>query len=297
MTLRAAEEHYRTEAALAALVRRRVLSLWSQVPVADVNAWQSIRPVALSVVTAGQYAAAREAEGYVARSLAEQGVTVPPEARVAPVGFAGMANGAAPVADLLDLPRITVLEAIGQGVSPAAALTLGSRQLETFALSLVQDAGRQADGVATFARPRVGWVRMVNPPCCERCAVLAGKWFKSNEGFQRHPRCDCRHIPAAEDAPDDVGTDPAALFDSGQVRGLREAEAKAIADGADPAQVINARRGAGRNGMSTTEGTTKRGQAYRAGVRGARPTPEAIYAGNPDRDAALEALRANGYIR
>lgn len=102
---------------------------------------------------------------------------------------------------------------------------------------------------------------------------------------------DCRHVPAAEDAPSDIGTDPDALFRSGQVHGLRESEVKAIADGADPAQVVNARRGS--KGMTTTESTTRRGRANRG-----RLTPDGIYTqAGDDRDRALALLREHGYIR
>lgn len=188
MTLRAAEEHYAQQAALAALVARRVGQLWSRVPASDVNVWRSLGPQALSLVSAGQLAAATAAGGYVAAALEEQGADIDAEAQVRPAGFVGMPNPEPP-ADLIDLPRIQVLQAIGQGATAAAALVTAGRRLQTYATTLVQDASRQADSVATFARPRVGWVRMVNPPCCERCAILAGRWFKGNAGFQRHPRC------------------------------------------------------------------------------------------------------------
>lgn len=255
------------------------------------NVWRDYLVVAAQVVAAGQVVAAREADGYVSRALAEQGVEVEPIARVNPAGFAGMQNGPAPVVDLLDRPRILALDAIGRGAAPAAALATAAQRLQTYTLSLVQDAGRQAVSAGIAARPMVGWRRMVNAPCCERCAILAGKWFRWNQGFARHPRCDCAHIPAAEDSPGSVGTDPDALFASGRVRGLRGAEARAVADGADPVAVVNARRGA--QGMTTTESTGRRGRAQRG-----RLTPEGVYArAGGDRDRALELLERYGYVR
>jgi hypothetical protein len=143
----------------------------------------------------------------------------------------------------------------------------------------------------------MGWVRMVNAPCCSRCAVLAGKFFAFNAGFLRHPRCDCVHIPSVEDMAGDFRTSPTALARSGQITDLRPLEAKAIADGADLSQVVNARRGAsGLRGMTTTEGATRRGLAgQRLGGR-ARLTPEGIYTVSATRAEAVERLRANGYI-
>lgn len=322
MTLRSAEQHYSQQAQLAYATARQVDGYWRRVRADDVDAWRQLLEPAVTVVAAGQLLAARAADGYVSAALVEQGADVPTVGRVNAAGFAGMANGPVPVADLLDLPRIGALEAIAQGAAPAAALAAAGRRLQGYALSLVQDAGRQAVSAAITARPAVGWRRMVNVPCCERCAILAGKWFKWNQGFQRHPRCDCTHIPAAEDSPGNIATDPDALFASGQVRGLREAEAKAIADGADPIAVVNARRGRDAAGMFTTEGTTRRGVAGRAiralrsgspesaisvGPRGtvrnytvrrvARPTPDAIYKYARSREDALQLLADNGYIR
>lgn len=289
------EGHYREQAALAALVARRVGQLWSRVSPADVGAWAALSPQAVSVVVSGQLVAAQAAEGYVAASLGVQGVRVAADAVVAPAGFAGMSNLGVPVAEVLDAPRVRALTAIGAGAPPRVAVEAAGRGLQSAAVSLVQDAGRQADSVAIAARPRVGWTRMVQPPCCSKCAVLAGRFYRFNDGFQRHPRCDCRHIPAVEDTVGSVSTDPSALFGSGQVTGLRVAQARAIGDGADPAQVVNADRGRSRDGMSTTESTTRRGVGR--GRRGVRLTPDAIYAQAGSRDEALELLRANGYVR
>jgi hypothetical protein len=172
-----------------------------------------------------------------------------------------------------------------------------SHALEMMALTQIADAGRVAAGLAIAARPKVGWTRMVNPPCCARCAILAGKFFRWNQGFQRHPMCDCTHIPTVEDQVGDVRTDPQALFAQGQVNGVTQAEQKAIGQGADLNQVINARRSlymddAGRR--LTREATTRRGGR---GIDGFRPTPEQIYreAGD-DQGEALRLLTRFGYL-
>lgn len=189
MTLNSAEAHYQAKAEVVVAVARRVAADWARLSPGDIGAWRDAVPSVTRLVAAGQYSAAREAEGYVSAALAEQGASVAAEARVTASGFVGMANGPVPPADLLDLPRIQALSDIGDGMPPGLALAAAGKRLGTYAVSLVQDAGRQADSVAIFARPRVGWVRMVNPPCCSRCAILAGRWFKGNAGFQRHPRC------------------------------------------------------------------------------------------------------------
>lgn len=74
--------------------------------------------------------------------------------------------------------------------------------------------------------------------------------------------------------------------------------AKAIRDGADPGQVVNARRGmavsAGRT--VTTEGTSRRGFA-RSRLGGAvRLMPEQIYRDASSREEAVRLLRLHGYL-
>src|SRR5699024_5034137 len=85
-------------------------------------------------------------------------------------------------------------------------LRVGGEHLSSLVFTQVADAGRMAATTSIAVRPQSGWVRQVNPPCCKRCAVLAGKYFKHNAGFDRHPNCDCTHVPVAEDTPDNPGT-------------------------------------------------------------------------------------------
>lgn len=232
-----------------------------------------------SVVTLYQQTMTTDALAGVADMLAEQHLNAPLEARVNPAGISGVASDGRPLDSLLDVAR--------QSDKLGFALIVTTQ---------LKDAARVSAGISIAARPKVqGYVRMISPPCCPRCAILAGKYFRWNAGFARHPNCDCRHIPAAEDRADDMRTDPTALFKSGQVRGLTKAETKAISQGADLGRVVNARRSmyvdpAGRR--LTREATTRRG-----GVRGPRPTPEQIYrdAGD-DRDAAIRSLKRFGYL-
>lgn len=133
------------------------------------------------------------------------------------------------------------------------------------------DTARASVQSGMQARPAVRWyVRMLNGRSCARCAILAGRKYRSAVAFKRHKRCDCRHIPAAE-AADDWTVDTKQYFDSlpneEQDRLFTEAGAKAIRLGADPAQVVNAEKGVsvvtayGVDVLRTLEGTTKRGIA------------------------------------
>jgi len=172
-------------------------------------------------------------------------------------------------------------------------------------------------------RPVTGYVRMMNAPSCSRCVVLAGKFYKRNAGFARHPRCDCRHIPSTESLAGDMTVDPVAYFDSltkaEQDKTFGAAGGEALRSGANMGQVVNARRGmttaqvGGRKILTTTEGTTRRGIAYRemgvnratdiktAGQRYSRTVrprlmPETILQVSTDRADYLRLLASNGYF-
>lgn len=327
------------DAALAYDLRQRALSaatsramdrLWARVtPSADFGAaWDSA--AAFRLLTVAQRAAAVDAETYLRDVLPAVDLPDEPVGAVDPAAFAGIASDGRDLASLLDEPVIRAREA-GGGVQ---GLEAGRSQLRLIVSTQLADAGREAVQVGIVARPRVtGYVRMLQPPSCPRCAILAGRWYRWGAGFKRHPGCDCRHIPAAEDRADDFRTDPRQAIEQGAVKGLTRAQAKAIADGADPSQVVNADRGVstatigGQRVRITAEGTTRRGYASyvrravdrqrgaatpetvtRTGRRGAvanysvrrtrpRLMPSEIYrqAGD-DRAEAIRLLTTNGYV-
>jgi hypothetical protein len=233
----------------------------------------------LAVVTLYQRTAALDAAQSIDKMLTEQGIDAPLDGQINTDRLGGVASDGRPLDSLLR---------IAQQESDTRFALLVATQF--------QDAARVAAGVSITARPKViGYVRMLNPPSCARCVILAGKWFGWNAGFARHPLCDCRHIPTGENVRGDLRTDPDLAFRSGQVRGLTKAETRSLRDGADMAKVVNARRSvymdpAGRK--FTRESTTRRGSAP-----GIRPTPEAIYQTfGDDREAAIRALRKFAYI-
>lgn len=158
-------------------------------------------------------------------------------------------------------------------------------EFERLVAGLVQDAGRAAEQVATTVRPRIGYVRYLNPPSCSRCAILAGRVYRYSEGFLRHPGCDCIHVPTTIANPAFLH-DPVELAREGLVTGLSKADRKALEAGADLAQIVNVR--SKRAGLSTPDGVL---------IRGGRPTPAGIYAAATSRDDAIERLIAAGYIR
>ena len=299
-SLRSAVEHFRAQQRIAAsglAAARRARNL-SSARLAQ-------------IVAAYQVAGAQESIRAVPAMLAEQGIPNRPEAAVNPLAFGGTASDGRPLSSLLE---------IAQQERGAA--------FDLIVLTQMQDMARMASFTSIGVRRNVqGYVRMLEPPSCSRCAVLAGKFYRTNTGFQRHPKCDCRHIPTSENIAGDLTTDPKAYFDSlggpAQESIFTKAGAKAIRSGADISQVVNARagmstaqvvRGAGdrwtasgravrssafgQKVSTTTEGMTKRGLAYK--VRGrnyVRLMPESIaeIAGGNYAEY-LRLLKAHGYI-
>lgn len=245
-----------------------------------------------------QYQAAVLGAGYGASTLAAQGTYSAPSSFVNPSGFAGSAPDGRSLSGLLYSPVTQVKAAIAGGAQPVAALRTGREVLDRNVQTMVADTGRAAASVDIAARPKTGYVRMLTLPSCPRCVILAGKFFRWNAGFRRHPRCDCRHIPSTENIAGDVTTDPYEYFRSldaeAQDKAFGKPAAAAIRDGADIFQVVNADRGTKPGGLITTEGTSRRGNFGRG--RPPRLTPEGIYSQGLPRDETLRLLERNGYI-
>jgi hypothetical protein len=334
--LQLAIEHLRRRRNLARAAASRIGRLWAAVDRGNIaRSWQQMLPEAVTVAARAQALAADASGGYLDTILREYGLPAEAEGRVRATSLAAVASDGRPLDSLIYQPAITALQTIQRGGTVTQAMAAGAFATDLIVRTQVADAGRVADGVALVAEPNLhGYVRMLNLPSCSRCIILAGKFFEWNAGFERHPACDCVHVPAPEDNLDDLRTNPKKLFESmteaEQNKTFTIAGAQAIRDGADMNQVVNVRRGAaglapaggrvtaaevkilrGGRGMArlqpttvggeqvlvSTEGTTRRGFAGRR-LRGApRLMPEQIYkiAGD-DRDEALRLLYRNGYL-
>jgi hypothetical protein len=297
----AAVRHYKRMQRLQALAVVTAMELWSEVSLTDLTgSWAAQIPLLLPVLSDMQARAAEAGAGYGAQTLADQGLYEPPQHFVNPAAFAGIASDGRSLAGLLYAPVPHTKTLIAGGLAPEAALKQGGKFLTTVTRTQVADAGRGAAGVDTVARPRVGYIRMLNPPSCPRCSVLAGKFYRWNAGFDRHPRCDCIHVQTtAVNAAESEGLvhDPYEYFKSlspaEQDKAYTKAGAQAIRDGADIFQVVNARRGMKPGGV-TTEGTSRRGNFGNTG--GPRLMPETIYAKGLPREQTLRELERYGYI-
>jgi hypothetical protein len=280
---------------IAVATMAAALREWGLLNVADLRAsWSVIGPRLVTVLTAGQLAAADGATDYVAETAAAQGAEAEAADTVNASAFAGVAADGRTLDTLLMRPLIAAYRTIGQGASADEGLRAGRGLLATIVRSEVADAGRGAVGVGITGRRTIqGYVRVVQPPACARCIILAGVEYGWNKGFQRHPRCDCIHLPTTLIARNQHrgglnGDSPTTRFGSSargvvdprsyfaglsrpeQDRVFTAAGAQAIREGADMGQIVNARRGmytittaSGRAVRATREGTTTRGHFYR----------------------------------
>ena len=258
------------------------------------------------VITAAQVNAATAGSDYSAMTLAQQGTYSAPTAYVDPRVFGGYAADGRPLETLLDAPAYRAKQLIGSGVAAPEAMSRARDYLDVLIASTVTDAARQSASVDIAARPGVGYTRMLNPPSCSRCTILAGRFYRWNRGFRRHPSCDCVHVATKAGSTqgalsEGLIQDPYEYFNSlseaQQTKLFGKYNATAIRDGADISQVVNAASRSKRIGMFTTEGTTKRGYAgsiLKPNQR--RMTPDTIYRLNPTKEGALADLRAQGYL-
>ena len=297
--LQAVRRHYGYQQQVAQAAVRAAQLAWAKVTVGNLDVtWALVAPGLVSLVTAAQVAAARDADPYLAAVLAEQGQPDDPTGLVQPVAFAGYAADGRGLASLLAEPMIGLKTALRAGVAPGRALASGGSSLEMLAQTTVQDTGRASVSAGVIARPHLaGYVRSLRPPSCSRCAILAGRVYRWSTGFQRHPRCDCVMTPVADMAEAEAQTvDPMEAFRAGQVRGLSKAEEQAISDGADLNQVVNAHREGAYQGLTTAEGVTKRGVAGKRLQGGRRLTVAGIQRIASDRAEALRLLEQHGYL-
>jgi hypothetical protein len=226
-------------------------------------------------------------------------------------------------------PIWTALRMVTQGLPVVRAMVAGQGLLDAIVRTAVADTGRAADMVAMSAKPAVtGYIRVVEAGACDRCIVLAGNEYRTDKAFARHPRCQCGMEPVTREhrpKPASPKELVAQMSDAEKRKTFGEAGAKALAEGADIGQLVNARRGMdsatvfGRKLQVTSEGTTRRGFAARRlatekgfakapGTRNGAETdsrlrsrtprlmPEEIFRIADDRTHAVRLLRLHGFI-
>ncbi len=264
--------------------------LWSRMLLGDFDgSWSRIAPQMVAFVAGAQLAAARAGVAYVPAVLAETEQPDEPAVAIRPQAFSGRASDGRGLPGLLEGAVVASKRAVARGVDGGDALALGRTWLEQALQTAVTDAARDATAASIIARPQIGWVRMVNPPCCSRCAVLAGRVYKWNDGFRRHPRCDCLHIPTTVANADPFMASPAELVRRGQVTDLTRGQRERLDEGADLVRVLNESRDAWRVRMEADRRAARR-QQRPASIA----TVHDFMASLTSRVEAVDAMRAAG---
>jgi hypothetical protein len=310
-------EARRRLALATALASRR---LWRRLDEGNLyQSWLGLLGDVLALVVASQVKAVEMTDPWLLRLLGPEDEDRPDAGRLVPAAFAGVDGTGRPLVDVLRAPIWTTLRMLTQGRPLVQALVSGQALLDAIVQTAIADTGRAADSVGMTARPSVtGYIRVVEAGACSRCIILAGAEYQTNRAFLRHPRCKCGMEPVTRDHTPSVPS-PKQLVDqmseAQRRRTFGEAGARAISEGADLGQLVNARRGMqsavvyGRKLLITTEGTTKRGfagsrlkdfqkvngQRYRVS-RKPRPMPEEIFRIADDREHAVRLLHQYGYI-
>lgn len=281
------------------------------------TSFQRIAPDLVSAVSRSQQSMAEKTDAFVAEFLAHVDLPDKPVAKVRPVALRGYSSDGYPLEGLLYGGVVASRDAATtRGLNAPQSLSQGLSWLSGVASSQIADTARTTTMLNLGTRPYLnGYTRFLNPPSCQRCAVLAGRTYRYSTGFQRHPRCDCLMVPAPSDAwakAEGFVSDPTA--DLNVIKDLSRAQRAAIDEGADISQVVNARRGmttvgeGARRRKVTTSGSTSRGafgrtatlektagNRYRTATT-ARLTPEQIFKQARDRTELVAYLKKYAYI-
>ncbi|MGW0942912.1 VG15 protein [Streptomyces sp. NPDC002623] len=286
--------------------------------------WLAALGPVIAAVAGAQLAAAQSTEPWLEQLLGLDDGQAESD-RLNPASLSGVTGDGTPLVQALQVPVWTALRLVTRGVPVVQAMARGQLLLDLMVRTAVADAGRAADSVGMTARPAVtSYVRVVEGGACSRCVVLAGREYGVSAAFARHPRCHCGMEPVTREHRPKPSS-PQQLYDAmsepERKRTFGEAAVKAIDDGADLAQVVNARRGMasatveGRRLATTTEGSVRgefRRREFRRlqgegaiprsqSIRGFRPErarlmPEEIFRIADDRAHAMRLLRLHGYL-
>lgn len=323
----AAHVEARRRLALATSLASR--HMWRQVDHHNLyQSWLGLAGDVLSIVMGGQLAAAQQTGPWLAELLGTD-EDRPDSDAIVPQAFTGVDGAGRLLSGVLMAPVWTALRLVTQGRPITQAMVAGQGLLDAIVATAVADAGRAADAAAMTAKPAVtGYIRVVESGACDRCIVLAGNEYQTDKAFARHPRCHCGMEPVTREhrpKPASPKELVAKMSDAQKRKTFGEAGAKALAEGADIGQLVNARRGMqsatvfGRKLQITSEGTTRRGfaarrlatekgfaktpgsrngteTAVRMRSRTPRLMPEEIFRIADDRTHAVRLLRLHGFI-
>lgn len=286
-----ARGHYLQQQTLARNVAVALEQLWRTVDVADVaGSWAAVSDRAVQLVAVGQYAAATAAIAYIGAAVEAQGADSTPLGSIDPRALTGTAADGGDLATLLIGGAYRSRALLASGAPSQEAMSSGLNRLLRAGVNEVVQSGISAATARIAVTPTVtGYTRVLTPPSCDRCILLAGKHFAHNTGFARHPRCDCTHQPyTAENVPEVVSPEAAfaAMTEAEQDAVFTHAGAEAIRNGADMGRVVNARQSTYiPTGRRTARGTPTR-----------RTVEDLLDRAGSDRNKFVALLDSAGYL-
>lgn len=286
-------DFYRHQQQIAAATVASVSKLWRRMGTNFDSSWFELRSSALQAVHVGRAAAVTSATQYTPALLAATGQVAPASGSLNSARFLVSAPDGRDMGTLLDESVIRAKVGVARGLSSVGALESAGSWLTGMLLTVMADTRRSVVGADIVQRPDIaGYTRMLNAPSCSRCVILAGKWFRWNAGFQRHPRCDCIHVPSTTRAfAEEQGfvSDPYEYFNSlskeQQEKVFGRIEARAIRDGGDIFRIENIKL----RGLATAKGNLRYGTPSRL-------TVDDIYRTAGTRTNAIRMLQSEGYI-
>ena len=302
--------YYRTTTSIQKSTVARVAELWSLLSIGDPagDYWQGgVGEAIAQTVSAGQYAAANTAGLYVDQAVTDQGVPIG-EYAVDARAFSGVSETGGSLKSAMFRVVQALLADLAAGRPRLEAQLSAKARATLFGGNEVANAARAAESAGITGTSHVtGYIRELNLPSCDRCIILAGRWYRWSAGFQRHPRCDCFHIPAV-DAQQGADFSPHEYFDSlsaaEQDNIFGKANAEAIRMGADMGRVVNANQstlpvGVYKERVRGADGEFRWVNTDRVRYRG---TPTTLGVGNilelaaGDRARAVALLEEHGFI-
>lgn len=297
----AAVAHYQEQQLITAAAAADARQMWSTVGDDFEQGYGMIAADLFARVTTAQTQAASSGVRDFPEILDEQGIDATQTNQINPARFAGGTPDSRPLETLLHGAVYQAKDAVLVGATVAEALKTSGVWLQRRVMDVVRDSDRQAMQ-GSFATTKVvtTWTRMLNPPSCKFCAMLAGKVYRWNQGFRAHTGCDCRHIPTAESVGRDLTTDPYRYFESlnraDQDRIFGKRDSQALRDGGDVYRIVNTRfRGLSDDAVKLNG--SRRGWQSRRWDSPSKMTVDAVYdAAGTDRALARKLLEENGFI-
>lgn len=302
MPPQAAEDFYTLLQRLQVVAVASGRRAWSRMGPDFDPSWQRIAPQLVQVTAAAQLAAATAAAQYVPAVLDEQEIPSAAEARIRPAAFAGVAWDGRPLDTLLE-GAVRAAKIGARGADGGDALAMGQRWLDMALQTVITDAARDMTAAEIAVRPQVtSWVRMLNPPSCSRCAVLAGVVYEWNKPNPRHPRCDCFTLPTTVAKGTPLLTDAGELYRRGLITDLSKAQRQQIDGGANLTRVLNQSRDHWRERMAVERAAAKaarEAEGKRQTWGSGTPTPLPAggiqdFISHLTRDVAIRQLKERG---